>query len=101
MTTTITISTNSLSDHTSRLYENESTTYIHVDGEESGKITIVREGKNTSTVTMTKAAVREFISDMDYQVEIAEDYYERSYHDQCKRALISIRKQIKMQAEVK
>jgi hypothetical protein len=97
MSKAITISTLAISDHMSRLYdewESDGTTYHHVDGPDSGTITIVKRGPKTTQVTMTMSAVREFIDDMKYQVEIYEDSFERAYNAQCKRALVSIRKQV-------
>ena len=93
----IKISTIALIDHMGRLYdewESDGTTYNHVDGSDSGIITIVKRNEKTTQVTMTMSAVREFIDDMKYQVEIAEDSFERAYNAQCKRALASIRKQV-------
>lgn len=99
-TTTLTISTNALSDHMDRLYDIHDMTHtgndwFHVDGAESGIITIIKRGDKTTKVAMTKSAIDEFISDMDYQVEVSEDWDVRAYRAQCKRALTSIRKQLK------
>lgn len=100
-TTTLTISTNALSDHMDRLYDLFDMTHTdngwnatHVDGEESGFITIIKRGDKTTKVAMTRSAINEFISDMDYQIEVSEDWDVRAYRTQCKRALTSIRKQL-------
>ncbi len=91
------LSTLAISDHMSRLYDEHNAngnTVYHIDGSESGVITIINEGKKISTVLMDDNAVREFISDMDYQVEVSEDSWERAYGQQCARALKSIKSQV-------
>lgn len=100
MTTRIlNISSSALSDHMDRLYDLFGNTYngkdwLHVDGAESGVITIIKRGDKTTKVEMTRSAIDEFIDDMDYQVEVSEDWDTRAYRAQCKRALTSIRKQL-------
>jgi hypothetical protein len=100
-TTTLTISSNALSDHMDRLYDLFDMTQTdngwnatHVDGQAAGVITIIKRGDKTTKVAMTRSAINEFISDMDYQVEVSEDWDTRAYRSQCKRALTSIRKQL-------
>lgn len=98
-TTTLTISTNALSDHMDRLYDIhdsgiEGPTWPHIDGASSGVIIIIKVGSKTTQVQMTANAIAEFIDDMDYQVECCEDDFQRAYRAQCKRALTSIRKQL-------
>lgn len=98
-TTTLTISNSALSDHMDRLYDlfgktHTGNDWFHVDGEESGVITIIKRGDKTTKVAMTRSAIDEFIDDMDYQVEVSEDWDTRAYRAQCKRALTSIRKQL-------
>jgi hypothetical protein len=66
----------------------------HVDGKESGLIKVINEGKRTSTVEMDYNAVKEFLSDMEYQIEIAEDLWDKAYRGQCMRAMSSVVKQI-------
>lgn len=88
-----------LSDHMDRLYDlfqtgRKENQWFHIDGPESGVITIIKIGDKATQVEMSKAAALEFISDMDYQVEVHEDYDTRAYRNQCKRALTSVRKQI-------
>lgn len=100
MTTyTLNISTAALSDHMDRLYDlhdhnRTGNEWLHVDGRESGVIEIIKRGDKTTKVGMTRSAIDEFISDMDYQVEVSEDWDVRAYRAQCKRALTSIRKQM-------
>lgn len=91
------LSTLAISDHMSRLYDEFNTngkTVYHIDGSESGVITIISEGKKISIVLMDDNAIQEFISDMDYQVEISEDSWERAYGQQCARALKSMKSQV-------
>lgn len=94
------ISTNALDDHMDRLYDEWSSTEIdpnaapHVDGPHMGVITIIKRNARTTTVEMTHMAVREFVSDMEYQVECCEDDFQRAYRNQCRRALASVRKQM-------
>lgn len=93
-TTVIIISVNALSDHFSRLYDElDATTFRHVDNESAGTATVLKQNKKTCTVMMTRAAITEFIADMEYQVEFMDDPCEKDYRSQCKRALVSIGKQ--------
>lgn len=93
------ISTNVIRDHIDRLYDewsvrgSDTREIPHVDGPDSGVITVVKYGTPTSVVLMTDDAVREFISDMAYQVEFMDDPWMGAYRAQCKRALASIKKQ--------
>ena len=93
----LTISTLAISDHMSRLYDEwgaKGNTFFHVDGEESGVITVHKEGKKTSNVTMDRNAVIEFLADMAYQVEVTDDPSDRVYRGQCKRAWVAVKKQL-------
>ena len=93
-----TLGTYALNDHMDRLYDLHSPTaedeYHHVDGESAGTIKVLNEGKKTSKVIMSDEAVKEFLSDMDYQIEICETQDDLRYKNQCKRAFVSIKKQL-------
>lgn len=90
------LSSQALSDHLSRLYGDvEGGKQIHVDGEASGRIRIVKETKHRTTFLADSAAINEFMDDMDYQVEVSvDDYDARRYGAICKRAYDSIAKQL-------
>lgn len=86
----IRISANALGDHIARLYDIDSEgVYRHVDQPECW-FTVTRWGEVSATVEMTPEAVQEFIADMKYQVE----FMEGQYRTQCKRAVVSVMKQI-------
>lgn len=93
--TQIRIATFALDDHLSRLYDvvTHDDTYTHVDGPHAGTITVTKWGDKVTTVTMNEPAIREFMDDMDYQVEFMDAPYQRDYRNQCRRALASMRKQ--------
>jgi hypothetical protein len=82
----IRISTNSYLDHTARLYNQDGT---HVDME-GCTMTVINSGKLSTTIEATDNAVREFIADMEYQIE----FMDSDYCGQCKRALATVKKQI-------
>jgi hypothetical protein len=94
---TIKLGTLAISDHVSRLYDEfqprPDGTLVHVDGEASGMIKVITEGKKISLVEMTAEAVKEFLSDMEYQIEVAEGEWDRPYRTQCQRAYASVCKQ--------
>ena len=96
----ILISSNALHEHLQRLYcmvhhvKGMYTLYHHVDGVGAGVVSIRSESKTTAKVKMSCPAIKEFIADLEYQIEFATERYEREYRNQCKRALISINKQI-------
>jgi bacterioferritin-associated ferredoxin len=98
-TTNIRISASALSDHTARLYVNVGMTGLdenweHIDMEEATLI-VHKWGALTSQVSMSDAAINEFIADMEYQVEaeMDNDMGASSYCNVCKRALASIKLQ--------
>lgn len=84
------ISASALSDHMSRLYEDgdERNVFPHID-EQGATITLVKEGKRSCVISLTRPALVQFIDDMDYQVEFAEDA--PAYTAMCKRTLAKLR----------
>lgn len=88
------VSTLAISDHVSRLYDERAPmpdgALPHVDGEDHGTIRILKPGAATDLVAMSAAAVREFIADMDYQVEFSDG----EYRSQCRKALRQVRRQL-------
>lgn len=89
-THTIRISSNAFSDHTSRLYD-DNCQHIDMAG---CWYKLISSNTKTVTIEITENAIKEFIADMDYQVEFCDDYSQRDYRNQCKRALASILKQL-------
>lgn len=79
-----------LSDHLARLYESDGGLYRHVDNDRC-VIRVVERGKATDVVELTDEALKEFIDDMEYQVEFSDEPYQRSYRSQCRRALRQVR----------
>jgi len=100
----IQISINALEEHLNRLYcvvaqvKGMQTLHHHVDGIGAGVISVRSASKTTATVKMSCPAIKEFIADLEYQIEFATERYERDYRNQCKRALISINKQLARRA---
>lgn len=91
----IKVGEHALSDHIARLYESSSAnSYVHVDGEHAGRIDIIKRTKTTVQVMMSEEAIKEFVDDMDYQVEFMDSQSDRAYRNQCRRALASVRKQL-------
>jgi hypothetical protein len=84
------ISASALSDHMNRLYQDgdERDVFPHID-EEGATITFIKAGKRSCVVSLTRPALVQFIDDMDYQVEFAEDA--PAYTAMCRRALAKLR----------
>ena len=88
---TVRLSAAAVDDHLGRLYETvislDDTFYRHVDVE-GAELRILSTAWRTCTVTLTPAALREFIADLDYQIEFSED---AAYKAQCQRARVRLR----------
>jgi len=81
---TAVIGTSALNDHLDRLYPvSDYPDHHHVDID-GAFIAVVREGKRSSTIDISRVALEEFIDDLDYQIEFADI---PQYRAQCKRAL--------------
>lgn len=106
------ISTDYLNDHLERLYDTEDgTRFTHVDvlhaiehneptdGREP--ITIIRQGKKTTTIAADLTAIIELYTDASYQHEIGmEEAWTRPHAMMAKRVMASMRKQLDIPAQV-
>jgi hypothetical protein len=82
----VTLSSAITHDHLDRLYSTEDDImHVHVDGETSGRITVIKSNKKVTTIELDRNALREMIDDLDYQIECVEDA--PSFVKACKRAI--------------
>lgn len=110
MTYVIKISASYLSDHLDRLYETEDgTNWVHVDSlwyvehgrpDEGcgGRITELKKGKTTATISLNLGAVEEMYSDASYQAECCEG--QPKYQALARRVMASIRKQVPISDDI-
>ena len=86
----VTLSTAITHDHLDRLYSTDDyTNHVHVDGETSGRITVIKWNKKVTTIQLDRNALREIIDDLDYQIEFVESA--PSFVKACKRAIEILR----------
>lgn len=85
-----------LDDHLDRLYETDGMGYyVHVDGERYGRIFITKTTARDCVFVADDLAVKELLSDLDYQYEIREEHADnRAFANKCGNAHRSLAKQI-------
>ena len=90
------LSSQALSDHENRLYcsdQSTDTVKVHID-QPTSIYTIIKVTKTITTVEMSDSAIKEYLSDGDYQAEFnSED--KNPFGLMWARATTSVRKQLK------